>query len=199
MRILKTVMIAGVAFGLMATGAMGQTSNEGEIEVNINVQSFVEVEVIDSVLDWDVGGTSAHDDDMGWHSGEEAKFEVRANDQHNITITSGNGTWNDTANLAAPYDTYEQVKYLNTDGSGSFIGGNLMLIASDAPGSSQNWDGDEGNIVRSGLPADTNIWGIAARGRAVHYGDDENPNGIEGALAPPGTYQTDAVITAAIE
>lgn len=202
MDICKTISAAAAAFAFMAVTAAAQDA-EVSIPVNVTVQSFVEIEVIDTDgVNWDVTGTGPTGGDMGMHTGEHAKFRVTANASHTLTMTSSNGTWEASALLAPPWDTYRQVKYLRADDSGKFIGGGLYLrpVSSTAGGQEfQYWDGDNGQVELTGQAAGIHVWGVACVAMAELTGNADNPNGIVDGIAEPGLYQTDAVITAAVE
>ncbi len=74
------VATAPVAFGLMATGAMADQT-EG-INVEINVDSFAEIHLIDEVAECNVDGTGAN---QTWPDGV-AVFDIFANDAYTITM-----------------------------------------------------------------------------------------------------------------
>ncbi len=192
---MKTLFTMIAVLALASGFAMAE---EESIPVNMNVQAFVEIEVLDpDGVNYDIAGTADADTDMGFHSGQHAEFSVTANAAHTLTITSSNGTWQASELIDPPYDTYEQVKFLGS--ADTFIGGSLYLIDPASPGSSRYWHGDNGNIVESAIPAGVKVWGIAAAPKPQLVGDSSNLTGIAGAIAPPDVYNTDAVITASVD
>lgn len=191
---------------LTAVPAMGQGSPERQITVNVTVSAFVEIEVINPVLNWTTAGSTPWENDLGGKGSDpttRARFKVLANAPYTLTVTSSNGTW-DSFDTGESTINYAQAKFVNTTDPTKYIGGGLYLCPTpeagnfadayywNTEGGQTNFVFDSGHIVTEARPAGIKIWGISATFSPAY---DGNPD----TVAEPGVYSTNAVITAAVE
>jgi len=184
--------------GLMAVLAAPALAAEGTINVSVTVEPILAITVLDAALTWTTSGLADLDNDLKGKL--RAKFDVSANTDYVLKVTSSNGTWLASAVLPSPYDTYKQVKFQGT--SDTFIGGSLLLdstpdVLSDNA-SNTGWNGATGEVVTGTQAAGTHTWGLSGAFAPKLVGDGSHTTGIPGAIAPQDTYSTDAVITVSV-
>ncbi len=189
----KKSMVALLAMALFAAPAMAAdpVNDSGELPVNVTVASFVELDIPTGAA-LDVTVDSSKSVDLAQNP-QRAEFSVVSNVPYAMEITSSNGTFAPNWVNA----TYNQVKFVNTEDSNVFMGGSLFLdtdlgLPPHTNGDYDNglvrWNGANGNISATNLPAGAKTYGL---------GGEFNPaiTGTQGVYAAPGTYTTNALIT----
>lgn len=216
MKLWKHSMTGLAAMGLLAAPALADDHNTGEIDVNLEVLEFVEIEVIDAELNWETDGTQPLQNDLAGKPVEDSRalFEVRANAGYTLLVEPSTGTWlpSDLPDhpTSGTFSTYREVKFESATDD-TFIGGVLYLDGTpestagadfyyfNTEGGGTNFVPESGHILTEERSAGIHTWGISAAFAPAKVGDPSNPNGIPGALAAPGTYSTTALITASVD
>jgi hypothetical protein len=162
-----------------ATGAMAtvtaEDTDEGEIEVRSVIHPFIELNILDSTLDWSAPNfTSAANDltDNTTRGVGRALFSVRANTAYSLTVTTADGCWNASNLLPSPEASFRQVRFVH-EANGDWIGGKLFLDRHpDSPGFTHDWNNDGGDcrISTDAYAAETHTWGLGASFRPSSSG-----------------------------
>lgn len=203
--------MASVAAAIVGSAAIAQEATDtGTIVINAEVLPYVAVFVITPSMSFEAtdplrasNNTGQVGTTVGVH---RARFLVESNSNYNLVITNSSGCWTAPNQVPGRWASFPHVKFESPEGN--WMGSQIDLDRNpDSVGVTYEWNNTDRaaspstfttncNIVSGTYPPESHQWALAAQFTPRITGNAANPNGIAGALAPPGVYSTTAIITA---
>jgi hypothetical protein len=197
-------IVAAVGIAALTSGALAQSEDEAEIKITSEIHPFIEINVVDSALNWSAPNFSSTANDLMANTTPgtgRARFSVQANTDYSLTVTTVDGCWQASNLLASDEASFRQVRFIHEE-NGDWIGGRLFLDRyPDSPGLTHDWNNGGGDcrISTGAYAAETHTWGLGASFLPRLVGNEANPGGVPGKLPAPGRYSATARITAATQ
>ena len=204
-------MLKNLATGIATIALIGSTAsvfadatsdNSGTITIQATVDPIVAVSVVDDkagIASTAAFGSatinsltrSANTTDVS-SAAQMASFRVQANVNYGVEV--GAVTW--VPSSIDTSSTEKLVKFSGLTTTTNFMGGELFLVKPDGS-NTVDWDTSAGKVISTGL-AGTDNWKLGAVFLPDYAGNNGNPNGVSGLIAPQDDYQATVTVLVSV-